>query len=58
MKMHEILDEIAYDICNNYCKYPEYVHQLYLMDRIETEDGKTDYLTEHYCNECPLTTKL
>lgn len=58
MKIHETLDEIAHEICDNYCKYPQHVHALWLSGMIEKEEDKTDYLMEHYCNNCPLTEKL
>ena len=53
--IHEAIDEVAAEICKNYCKYPQIAHDAWLKDKTQDE---TDYLTEHYCNDCPLVTKV
>lgn len=55
--VHTLIDEIAKDMCDNYCKYPQIVHEKFLQGEVE-ECDKSDYLAEHYCNNCPLTEKL
>lgn len=57
MRVGDLLEEISQDICDNYCKYPQVVHEMYLRDMI-TEDEKQDYMIEHYCNSCPLVEKM
>lgn len=57
MAVHQMIDEIASEICDNYCKYPQEVQNKYLRGEIN-ETEKEDYMMEHYCNKCPLTEKL
>ena len=54
MTVIEQLEAMRDNFCENYCKYPVEVHQRYLADEINTEDEKLDYLTKHYCNNCPF----
>lgn len=47
IRITEILDEIAGDFCQNYCKWPaQYIGE----DGIELECK----LTEEHCSACPL----
>lgn len=57
MRIGEILEEISQDICDNYCKYPQVVHEMYLRDEI-SENEKDDFMMEHYCDKCPLTERI
>lgn len=54
MTIPEQMLKITEEMCDKYCKYPDEVHQKYLMDEFENEDDKFEYLMEHYCNDCPL----
>ena len=47
-------EEIKEQMCDKYCKYPDEVHQRYLLDEFENEEDKFEYLMEHYCKDCPL----
>ena len=42
------------EICRDYCKYPQIVHEQWLNGEIEEYD-RDDYLIEKHCNDCPLT---
>jgi len=44
----QLLDQIASEFCDSYCKYPEVA----ASERSDTDD--TDYLYDHYCGDCPL----
>lgn len=41
--IHEMIDEIFEDLCDNYCKYPEQY----------TEETEDDLYKEH-CDNCPM----
>lgn len=56
MKITKILEEIAEEICDGYCKYPQIVHEKWLKEEIE--EDRDEYLEEHYCDQCPLKVKL
>ena len=56
--IHQRLDDIAGDICDNYCKYPQVVHEKYLRGEISEACDKSDYLQDYYCNHCPLMEKI
>lgn len=45
----QLLDEIAAEFCDKYCKFPEVT----ASERGET-DETVDYLYDHYCGDCPL----
>lgn len=47
-------EELLAQICRDYCKYPQLVHEKWLRDEIEDWD-RDEYLIEHHCNDCPLT---
>ena len=44
-----LLSEITYEICENYCKYPEVS-----KGKVKDEDAAEDWLYDHYCVDCPL----
>jgi len=56
MNIPKQLERLASEMCDEYCKYPDQVHELYQKDKIE--DDEYDYLMEHYCEKCPITRML
>lgn len=52
MKIKEILEGMASEICTHYCKYPEcYEKANEGMD----DDAINEKLIEEKCNKCPLS---
>ncbi len=47
-----LLQEVADDICNHYCKYPEAI--LTEIPDIEDDDIREQALWDKYCHDCPL----
>lgn len=47
-------EELMAEVCRNYCKYPQIVHEEWLRGEIEDWD-RDEYLVEKHCNDCPLT---
>ena len=45
----EQLQEIAYKMCDRYCKYPDIYHSQY-----EDDDEGTEALYREQCKKCPL----
>lgn len=50
MTIHEQLEKITEEICDEYCKYPEKVRQ-----ECGDADKAFDKLLEKHCNRCPLS---
>jgi hypothetical protein len=48
IKVTEILDHVGYEICQNYCKYPEQYKDEKTGEELETK------LYEEHCKNCPL----
>lgn len=48
------IEEIKKTMCDDYCKYPQIVHEQWLRGEIEDWD-RDEYLVEKHCNDCPLT---
>lgn len=46
-KISEILQDLAYDICNNYCKYP--------FEYDPEEHEGLELFDSEICQNCPLT---
>lgn len=47
--IHKQLEQIASEICDHYCKWPDQYFQTN-----ETEDAYTEKLVEEKCLMCPL----
>ena len=43
------LDEIATEICEKYCKYPDIANS-----EVKDPDAAEDHLYRKYCETCPL----
>lgn len=50
----EVIEGIKAKMCDEYCKFPAVVHEMWLRDELETDKDKFMYLEEHYCNCCLL----
>lgn len=46
------IDDIKSSICDDCCKYPQLVKEMWLKDEIQGD--RDEYMEEHYCDSCPL----
>jgi len=46
--IHEILEEVREDICDNYCKYEDVIKNVHMTDE------EYDKWIEEHCEKCPL----
>lgn len=49
MKRTEVIQEVKEEMCDHFCKYPEW----YLMNYEDSEEAH-DTMVEEMCSECPL----
>ena len=49
MKKTDEIEQIKEDMCDNFCKWPEW----YLMNYEDSEEAH-DAMVEDMCSECPL----
>lgn len=49
------VEEIKSEMCDRYCKYPNYYHELVLRDMIRDDAEANEKMLQDICSECPLT---
>jgi len=49
------LEDIKSEMCDKYCKYPNYYHELVLRDMIQDDTEAHEKMLQDICPECPLT---
>ena len=52
MTISEQVAKIKTEVCDKCCRWPQYVHEMWLREEIEDRD---EYLEDAYCKSCPLT---
>ena len=53
MGVHEMLERMAADMCENYCKYTHLEKVKWFADRDEA-NAEFEKFTEEICEKCPL----
>jgi len=54
MTIHEQLEYLGEQICNDYCKYPAIYYERWLSDEYKDKDQADEAMQNKHCVNCPL----